>query len=149
MWRFEWAGTHSILSKCAFQVGLAPLVFAKCGVSSGLLPTRFLQNVNFRWVLPHSILLNVAFRVGLYPLVLRIKVLSSGTRIVDRRWKRSTYLYYLILYGILRREYTHSFRVEFSVRVGPYPLIFNKSLISSGLLPTRFCQNMHFRWAAT
>ena len=38
-----------------------------------------------RQVLPHSILLNVAFRVGLYPLVLRIKVLSSGTRIVDRR----------------------------------------------------------------
>ena len=38
--RFEWAVTHSILSKCAFQVGLAPLVFVKYGVSSGLLPTR-------------------------------------------------------------------------------------------------------------
>ena len=38
--RFEWTAAHSILSKCAFQVGLAPLVFVKYGVSSGLLPTR-------------------------------------------------------------------------------------------------------------
>ena len=47
--RFEWTGTHSIFAKCAFQVGLVPLVFTKCGVSSGLLPTRSSNKSSFEW----------------------------------------------------------------------------------------------------
>ena len=74
-----------VLVERLFRAGLASLIFSKSLVLSGPVPTRFLQNVHFRWALSHSFLLNAAFRVGCYPLVLRIKVLSSGTRIVDRR----------------------------------------------------------------
>ena len=122
--------------------------------------TRFVWTCHFEWTGTHSVSAKALFRVGRHPLVFQINVLSSGVRIVDRRWKGSFYPHYLTLYVILRREYTHSFkekiviRVEsaplyfkkIAIRVGPCPLVYRKTISSSGSLPTRFTLKQRFEW---
>ena len=109
--------------------------------------TRFVWTCHFEWVGTHSFSRKARFRVGWHPLVFQINVLSSGVRIVDRRWKKSFYPHYLTLYVILQREYTHSLGIKHSIRVGWHPLIFKKSPVSSGPAPTRFNQKSDFEWA--
>jgi len=111
--------------------------------------TRFVWTCHFEWTGTHSVSAKALFRVGRHPLVFQINVLSSGVRIVDRRWKGSFYPHYLTLYVILRRESTHSFGIKHSIRVGRYPLVFKKSPISSGSVPTHFIWTWHFGWVGT
>ena len=106
-------------------------------------------STRFEWTGTHSVSAKALFRVGRHPLVFQINVLSSGVRIVDRRWKGSFYPHYLTLYVILRRESTHSFGIKHSIRVGWHPLVFKKSPISSGSVPTRFQEKPYFKWAST
>ena len=109
--------------------------------------TRFVWTCHFEWVGTHSFSRKALFRVGWHPLVFQINVLSSGVRIVDRRWKKSFYPHYLTLYVILQREYTHPFGSKCLIRVGWGPLVFLKVCILSGPTPTRFLWKLWIEWA--
>ena len=111
--------------------------------------TRFVWTCHFEWTGTHSVSAKALFRVGRYPLIFKKSPISSGVRIVDKRWKGSFYPHYLTLYVILRRESTHSFRVKFSVRVGRYPLVSKKNPISGGSVPTRFQEKPCFGGVGT